>query len=206
MDLVYELPKEKTASAEDEAEIRPRYEVANGEEFQPLVEYPYSTSCADACLALRDAGIPYRVKELPRGLDRRMESLSEFQIAVPDGQFKRAKELLGIQVALGEEADFPDDDEVQAAMELPAADDQAVDEIRDDSKSEDWYPEDASVEIWSGDNRKSGQIIEMSLRENGIHFRAEAQPGLQLRIFVLPVDEARAREIVREIVEGAPPE
>src|SRR5438105_1100524 len=49
------------------------------------------------------------------------------------------------------------------------------------------------------------EIIEMSLKENDIRMRWEMQGG-KPQLFVLPEDEERAKEIVREIVEGAPPE
>jgi len=47
-----------------------------------------------------------------------------------------------------------------------------------------------------------GEMIEMALRENQIHARFEKTDGKNA-IFVLPEDEVRASEIVREIVEGA---
>jgi hypothetical protein len=47
-------------------------------------------------------------------------------------------------------------------------------------------------------------MIEMALRENQIHARFERAEGKNA-IFVQPEDERRAREIVREIVEGVPP-
>ena len=43
------------------------------------------------------------------------------------------------------------------------------------------------------------------LRENRIHFR-HSETGGEYQLFVLPEDETRAREIVREVVEGVPPE
>jgi len=45
----------------------------------------------------------------------------------------------------------------------------------------------------------------MGLRENQIHARFEKANGSNA-IYVMPDDEVRAREIVREVVEGAPPE
>jgi hypothetical protein len=48
-------------------------------------------------------------------------------------------------------------------------------------------------------------MIEMALRENQIHARFE-KADEKNAIFVLPEDEIRAREIVKEIVEGTPPE
>jgi hypothetical protein len=68
-----------------------------------------------------------------------------------------------------------------------------------------WYPEDATAEIWSGDQPELGEMIAASLQENQIHSRASSSAG-RCALFVLHEDEARAREIVREIVEGAPPE
>ncbi len=49
-------------------------------------------------------------------------------------------------------------------------------------------------------------MIEMSLKENRINYRVEEQGEELKKIFVLPEDETRAREIVREIVDGVPPQ
>ena len=68
-----------------------------------------------------------------------------------------------------------------------------------------WYPEDATAEIWEGEQAEMGELLAASLGENRIHARV-AETGRAHRLFVLPVDEMRAREIVREVVEGVPPE
>ncbi len=68
----------------------------------------------------------------------------------------------------------------------------------------DWYPEDASVEIWEGEQAEMGELLRASLGENRIHARVAEARG-KLRLFVLPEDETRAREIVREVIEGAAP-
>ncbi len=44
-------------------------------------------------------------------------------------------------------------------------------------------------------------MIEMSLKENDIRMRWEVQGG-KPHLFVLPEDEERSKEIVREILEG----
>ena len=44
-----------------------------------------------------------------------------------------------------------------------------------------------------------------ALHENGIHCRMD-RSGEQEELYVLPEDAERAREIVREVVEGRPPE
>jgi hypothetical protein len=76
---------------------------------------------------------------------------------------------------------------------------------RADWDPQNWYPEDAIVEIWSGDQPELGEMIAASLQENQIHSRSNNSAG-NCALFVLPGDEALAREIVREIVDAAPPE
>ena len=70
---------------------------------------------------------------------------------------------------------------------------------------QDWYAEDATVEVWSGDQAELGEMIAASLQENQIHSRSSNSSG-NCALFVLPGDEAHAREIVHEIVDAAPPE
>ena len=90
---------------------------------------------------------------------------------------------------------------------VPEQDDASVEceHDRSDWDATDWNPEEATVQVWSGKESYPGEIIEMALRENQIHARFEKAEGRNA-IFVVPQDEIRAREIVREIVEGAPPE
>jgi hypothetical protein len=73
------------------------------------------------------------------------------------------------------------------------------------AEDEGWYPEDATAKVWEGEPAEAREMIEMSLRENDIRMRWEMQ-NAKPQLFVLPEDEERAREIVREIVEGQPPE
>lgn len=78
-------------------------------------------------------------------------------------------------------------------------------DFRSDWNPTQWYPEDATVEVWSGDQPELGEMIAASLQENQIHSRGGNSKG-RCALFVLSEDEARAREIVREIIEAAPPE
>ncbi|HVS74122.1 MAG TPA: hypothetical protein VHE23_01760 [Candidatus Acidoferrales bacterium] len=70
---------------------------------------------------------------------------------------------------------------------------------------DDWYSEDATVEVWKGDSPAFADLLSASLRENRIHCRADELSGEHL-LYVLPPDEPAAREILREITEGVPPE
>ena len=206
VELVYEIPNEARSIVEEVRETPALEEYVEGEEFRPLVEYETSLTCADRCLTLKEAGIKYRVNELPRCLGRQMEPRPEFQIVVPVSQFDRAKKILGIQIVHGEEADFPDEAEIERVMELTAQDDLPATEIRGDWKPKNWHAEDATVEVWSGDAREHGSTIELSLKENRIDFRSSPQRDGEVKIFVMSEDESPSREIVLEIVEGAPPE
>ncbi len=76
---------------------------------------------------------------------------------------------------------------------------------RPDWDPTDWNPAEATVMVWSSEQSYRREIIEMALRENQIHARFEKADGGNA-IFVLPECVTRAQEIVKEIVESAPPE
>ncbi len=61
-----------------------------------------------------------------------------------------------------------------------------------------------TVEVWSGSDERIAQFLTAALQENEIPLHLE-NPGEQTRILVSAANDKRAREIVREIVEGAPP-
>ena len=70
---------------------------------------------------------------------------------------------------------------------------------------EDIDPADATVAVWQGQDVDTREMLKMSLRENDIFARVDENEGAA-EVFVLPEDEERAKEIVREIVEGKPGE
>lgn len=70
---------------------------------------------------------------------------------------------------------------------------------------EPWFPEDAIAEVWEGDSPEMTELLAASLNENQIRSRI-AMRGEQRVLFVLPEDEARARAIVRQVVDAVPPE
>jgi len=63
----------------------------------------------------------------------------------------------------------------------------------------------ANCEIWVGDDKPLAGFLQDALHENEMVVRA-AVDGAKIRIYVRPSEVSRAREIVREIVEGAAPE
>lgn len=90
-----------------------------------------------------------------------------------------------------------------AAPEEPDA--EQSENIAKDWDPTNWNPEEATVQVWSSEQSYPWQMIEMALRENQIHARFDKGNGRDA-VYVLPEDEIRAREIVREIVDGKPPE
>jgi hypothetical protein len=68
-----------------------------------------------------------------------------------------------------------------------------------------WATEEhPTVEIWNGNDERIAQFLTAAMQENEIPIHME-MPGEQTRIYVSAANEKRAREIVREIVQGAPP-
>ena len=140
-----------------------------------------------------------------------------FQIAVPFSFYERAEHAIKEAFDL----DASDPDAVQSLTasplpnntdgrnhKLPALLSPPVDEAIPGPPSagdaSDLFPEDASVAIWSGDDLSLTEMLTASLNENRIFCRSEATRE-RVTIFVQPADEARAREIVREVIEANPP-
>jgi hypothetical protein len=70
----------------------------------------------------------------------------------------------------------------------------------------DWDPNEATAEVWAGEDESMVEYLASALRENGIPSRIPDEPGHRARICVRPEDLTRAREISREIIEGKVPE
>jgi hypothetical protein len=142
-----------------------------------------------------------------------------FEVYVPATLAAKATEFLKNQEVLAQvEVEQID----EAPVELPAEDDAPGD---DDSPRDETNrnPEDATAEIWAGQDPELADMIAMCLRENQILYRnggvesdedetqapnapeetLEAEATVH-RLFVLPEEEARGKEIVREIIDAKP--
>lgn len=62
----------------------------------------------------------------------------------------------------------------------------------------------ATCEVWSGGDETLAGFLGAALKENGIPVRVERH-GQRAAVYAPPEEEGRAREIIREIVEAAPP-
>jgi len=113
-----------------------------------------------------------------------------FEVAVLSSDLAAAKEVL--EELLDEE---PADLEIPAREGVAAAEPPLV-------VATETHP---TVEVWSGDDERIAQFLTAAMQENEIPIHIE-NPGDETRIYVSAANDKRAREIVREVVEGAPPE
>lgn len=113
-----------------------------------------------------------------------------YQVVVLSSDLVRARQILG--KLLEEE---PQD------TELPAQDE----EPREKPTTTVLQEEALTSEVWYGSDDRLAEFVESALKENGIPIRLE-NPANQTQIYVSAANETRAREIVKEVVDGVPPE
>ncbi len=68
-----------------------------------------------------------------------------------------------------------------------------------------WYEEDATAKVWETETSEPSDFLVAAMHENGVRCRVDRE-GSRASLFVMPEDESRAREIVKEVVEGQAPE
>jgi hypothetical protein len=68
-----------------------------------------------------------------------------------------------------------------------------------------WSPKLATVLLWSGDDAALADLLDACLRENHIGARREEGSTGSQKLLVMPEDEQASREIIREVLEAAPP-
>lgn len=148
---------------------------------------------SEAVNRLRDAGIRHHLHAtedhlvFELGMPR-----PKYMVRVFESDAPRAHELLAsINESLPFGLSFTPVTEEEAVTPLPRS-------------GVPWNAAAATVEVWSGEDAPAAELVEACLRENRIGVRRTGlEPG-KLRLFVMSADEASAREIVREVQEGAP--
>jgi|SRR5882757_2648063 len=160
------------------------------------------TECVEACRELQLAAIEYRVSQQPVSRSSRMGVIWKFEVMVLGSDYELAKEALG----LGEDGNETEEQEFEIEENTSPISQETSRQNQQKALSylRKWRPDDANVEVWT-QNASEPSIVELSLTENLIHFRLERANNATLKYFVLPEDEYRAREILREIKNGDPP-
>ena len=219
VDLVWELPKRGLVAPLDEW----------GQAHDSVPGQPGDPNCdpfcsfwkgddarvhAELCQVLDEAGIPHNTV-FRRDHLFNLSNFAAYEVGVPFSLFERAENA--VQEAYGtEEVQDVGASELQgrvlperssAPQRLPATlappAEADIPGPPGAGEGEDWFPEDATVKVWSSGDPAQKEFLVAALHENGIRCRVDAAtPGVE--IYVLTVDEPRAREIVREVVENRP--
>lgn len=170
---------------------------------------------AELCSVLDDAGIPHNTVYRRDHLFN-LRNYAAFEIGVPFSMYERAEN------AVKQAYEGADKTDVESAGlkgllmergelwgELPETlmpgDPENIPGPPNAGEGTDWYPEDATLSVWSNESGEFSEFLVAALHENGIPCRLEKN-GSRAELYVLPDYEKRAREIVREVVEGKPPE
>jgi hypothetical protein len=170
---------------------------------------------ADLCSVLDEAGIPHNTV-CRRDHLFNLSNFSSFEVGVPFSLFQKAE--LAIQNAFGTE-DEEDRETLNVPRLIPSESPTSIQKLlaqitpsEEESspgpptsgEESEWFPEEATVRVWNAAAGEPGDFLVAALHENGIRCRLETASRSSL--YVLPEDEPRALEIVREVVEGRPPE
>lgn len=118
-----------------------------------------------------------------------------FEVAVHHADLPRAKEVLEKLLSEGELAD----------VELPAEDEAPGNEESMAEVAPTTASKRATVSVWAGDDPRIIEFLTAALRENEIPIHMVNDGELTI-VYVPPSSAPRAREIVREITEGVPPQ
>jgi hypothetical protein len=154
--------------------------------------------------ALKEAGIPVVDQESAGHLF--FPSMNpKSGIFVFAENLERAKKVLA-DLEAWEEPEELSEGEPESA-ELPESDGPDKDDDDDDVQadlSKEWHEDDAVAEVWKGSEEDLADTLSMCLREIGIGSLKLSEAGIW-RLVVRPEKEAKAKEVVREVVDASPP-
>jgi hypothetical protein len=170
---------------------------------------------SELCEVLEEAGIPHKTV-FRRDHLFNLSKQPPFEVGVPFSLFEKAetavKEAFGTEDAEDREylntprlLGSPWETKRRVPATMTPAPEEDIPGPPTAGEQADWYPEDATVSVWSTDGGEPSEFLVAALHENGINCRVEQQGG-RAKLYVLPDDAKRAREIVREVVEGQQPE
>lgn len=199
VDLVDTLPPDDSPSAAGESN-------STNQMVSPTLLWQgfSSASFTDIRMALDSAGILYNREQL----DARLlytDRYDPLEIWVPAANLPEAQKLVEDILSSNDSASAGVQ-QANDAYELPADDGENADDIRSENILRELDPEDATSEIWSGADATTAEMLKSCLAEIGIACYVHHPESGNLAVRVLPEDEKRASAIVRQVVEGVPPE
>jgi hypothetical protein len=170
---------------------------------------------AELCELLEEAGIPHKTV-FRRDHLFNLSNFPGYEVGVPFSLFEKAEKA--VQEAFGTEdgedretlntprlLQSPRETIQKLPLTLTPAEEEDIPGPPTAGEDAEWHPEDATTVVWSTDADEPSDFLVAALHENGINCRVDRQ-GTHAKLYVLPDGATRAREIVREVVEGQPPE
>lgn len=214
VDLVWELPREALALREQAEPGQPGD--PNKDPFCSFWKGEDPRVHAELCSVLDEAGIPHNTV-FRRDHLFNLRNYPAYEVGVPFSMFERAenavKDAYGADdvedVGAGELKGLLEDRPSNSVRKLPETmtppPEENIPGPPNAGEGDDWFPEDASERVWHSEGSEHGDFLVAALHENGIRCRMDRN-GQREELYVLPEDAQRAREIVREVAEGQPPE
>lgn len=150
--------------------------------------------------ALENAGIEFLDRD-SKNFDLFVPSGSKLEIWVSTADRDAARKII-----LDEDGRIDPDELTPEGIEsltLPESDQPDSDGPQD--LSVEWNEDDPVTEVWNGEKEDFADTLAACLREIGIASRKLSEAS-HWSLVVRPEQEARAREVVHEVVEASPPE
>jgi hypothetical protein len=181
-------------------------------------------SVADVAIirdALKAAGLPFNTRRASAEIVADGTPSYEFWVNAEDRPNAHSVMDAALEAAgISEHAEYSENpDATNASTNSPGQEVSETDDEDDDDTDSDSIDElaveddelgiiddeELTAEAWSGTAGDLPGMLKMCLREVGIASRA-ARTGAKERLLVAEADLARSREIIREVIEAAPPE
>lgn len=170
---------------------------------------------SELCSVLDEAGIAHNTV-FRRDHLFNLSNFPAYEIGVPFSLFEKAE--AAVKDAYGtDNIEEIGSQELQKLLEDRSERIRKLPEMLTPAESEDipgppsagdetgWYEEDATAKVWETETGEPSDFLMAAMHENGIRCRVDRE-GSRAALFVLPDDESRAQEIVKEVVEGQAPE
>ena len=170
---------------------------------------------AELCSVLDEAGIRHNTVYRKDHLFN-LSNYATFQVGVPASRFEEAenaiRDAFAPDSAEGDAADaltpprllLDRNDRTRKLPEMMSPEEN-MPGPEGPGDSAEWFLEDANALVWSGEDGYLASVILAAFNENDLHARREAQEST-IQLIVFSSEEARAGEIVREIIESTPSE
>lgn len=215
VDLVWELPKNALSRLAGSSENPGEPGDPNEDPFCSFWKGEDSRVHVELCAVLDEAAIPHHTV-FRRDHLFNLRNYPAYEVGVPFSMFERAENAVkqaygadnvsnaGSGELKGLLTDRLSGGEKRLETLTPAPGDD-IPGPPNAGEGTDWFPEDATVRIWSTNKAGPGDFLVAALHENSIRCRLDKN-GSREELYVLPEDEERAAAIVHEVIEGSPSE